>query len=133
MIRRPPRSTLFPYTTLFRSVHDHQYIDYDPEWSPDGKKIAFTSLVKGQDQGIFMTNLSDHETTQLANYGHAVESSSPDWSPDGHKVAFESADKGSYDIGVYDESDQKAEWVTDGKMERDSPTWSHGGNMLSYL
>src|SRR2546427_7099205 len=23
MIRRPPRSTLFPYTTLFRSQHDH--------------------------------------------------------------------------------------------------------------
>src|SRR3712207_6958075 len=23
MIRRPPRSTLFPYTTLFRSSHDH--------------------------------------------------------------------------------------------------------------
>src|SRR2546422_7103825 len=23
MIRRPPRSTLFPYTTLFRSVDDH--------------------------------------------------------------------------------------------------------------
>src|SRR5438876_9207563 len=24
MIRRPPRSTLFPYTTLFRSVVDHK-------------------------------------------------------------------------------------------------------------
>src|ERR1051326_8869564 len=24
MIRRPPRSTLFPYTTLFRSIHDLQ-------------------------------------------------------------------------------------------------------------
>src|SRR3712207_8570518 len=24
MIRRPPRSTLFPYTTLFRSVQDHR-------------------------------------------------------------------------------------------------------------
>src|SRR2546425_5990446 len=24
MIRRPPRSTLFPYTTLFRSHHGHQ-------------------------------------------------------------------------------------------------------------
>src|SRR5258708_25297449 len=23
MIRRPPRSTLFPYTTLFRSIHLH--------------------------------------------------------------------------------------------------------------
>src|SRR5256885_13711601 len=32
MIRRPPRSTLFPYTTLFRS-------------SPDGRLIAFTSDV----------------------------------------------------------------------------------------
>src|SRR2546427_894260 len=28
MIRRPPRSTLFPYTTLFRSLHinEHQYL-----------------------------------------------------------------------------------------------------------
>src|SRR3989442_3246510 len=24
MIRRPPRSTLFPYTTLFRSLHDER-------------------------------------------------------------------------------------------------------------
>src|SRR3712207_7637549 len=27
MIRRPPRSTLFPYTTLFRSVQDHVCAD----------------------------------------------------------------------------------------------------------
>src|SRR2546426_4748416 len=26
MIRRPPRSTLFPYTTLFRSAHDSQNV-----------------------------------------------------------------------------------------------------------
>src|SRR5437867_10416347 len=28
MIRRPPRSTLFPYTTLFRSHWTHFYTDY---------------------------------------------------------------------------------------------------------
>src|SRR2546425_1996035 len=27
MIRRPPRSTLFPYTTLFRSIQDNAYDD----------------------------------------------------------------------------------------------------------
>src|SRR5256885_4882076 len=27
MIRRPPRSTLFPYTTLFRSPHDPRMFD----------------------------------------------------------------------------------------------------------
>src|SRR5437764_9819262 len=26
MLRRPPRSTLFPYTTLFRSLHGHHGI-----------------------------------------------------------------------------------------------------------
>ena len=26
MIRRPPRSTLFPYTTLFRSIDDKSYL-----------------------------------------------------------------------------------------------------------
>src|SRR5256884_3568767 len=27
MIRRPPRSTLFPYTTLFRSLGGHQVVE----------------------------------------------------------------------------------------------------------
>src|SRR5258705_9547384 len=27
MIRRPPRSTLFPYTTLFRSLVHHAYVE----------------------------------------------------------------------------------------------------------
>src|SRR3712207_7870289 len=30
MIRRPPRSTLFPYTTLFRSAHDAAGLRRDP-------------------------------------------------------------------------------------------------------
>ena len=29
MIRRPPRSTLFPYTTLFRSVRFENLVDAD--------------------------------------------------------------------------------------------------------
>src|SRR3712207_7088864 len=31
MIRRPPRSTLFPYTTLFRSPGPHRHGDAAPE------------------------------------------------------------------------------------------------------
>src|SRR2546430_6221075 len=33
MIRRPPRSTLFPYTTLFRSIQTNPTPDPDPEIS----------------------------------------------------------------------------------------------------
>src|SRR3712207_9203593 len=32
MIRRPPRSTLFPYTTLFRSTHDRYFLDNVAQW-----------------------------------------------------------------------------------------------------
>src|SRR2546430_13871843 len=44
MIRRPPRSTLFPYTTLFRSqwqqfFHGGRYSN-TPIWSPDYVKLA---------------------------------------------------------------------------------------------
>src|SRR3712207_9223242 len=31
MIRRPPRSTLFPYTTLFRSMNRFALVALDPE------------------------------------------------------------------------------------------------------
>src|SRR3712207_7738044 len=35
MIRRPPRSTLFPYTTLFRSIGDaHEEVDRDRGGGP---------------------------------------------------------------------------------------------------
>src|SRR5437762_14359334 len=32
MLRRPPISTLFPYTTLFRSVWDGDFVDLRPRW-----------------------------------------------------------------------------------------------------
>src|SRR2546422_6427183 len=41
MIRRPPRSTLFPYTTLFRSAVDERAIDpllERPELEEDGRR-----------------------------------------------------------------------------------------------
>src|SRR3712207_9022594 len=41
MIRRPPRSTLFPYTTLFRSI-DHE--DEDRRSEPTGQRVRIPAL-----------------------------------------------------------------------------------------
>src|SRR2546430_13526990 len=48
MIRRPPRSTLFPYTTLFRSLGRHSFLTADP-WSAVRSKALLTQqLVDGR-------------------------------------------------------------------------------------
>src|SRR3712207_8010964 len=44
MIRRPPRSTLFPYTTLFRSQFPSLFLNL-PDKSDDSDKIAFPAIV----------------------------------------------------------------------------------------
>src|SRR2546427_3356732 len=49
MIRRPPRSTLFPYTTLFRSqhtgsLHDQPRSGRPPKLTPEEQELALTYL-----------------------------------------------------------------------------------------
>src|SRR5256885_11020270 len=57
MIRRPPRSTLFPYTTLFRSVHNG-----------DGRITAQDAFVLGVPQFV---DAGDRKSTRL-NSSHLV-------------------------------------------------------------
>src|SRR5258708_28442552 len=52
MIRRPPRSTLFPYTTLFRSSKDH---------SRSGQRLTNdTSETKDQSRSLICVHSSAH-------------------------------------------------------------------------
>src|SRR3712207_9524222 len=60
MIRRPPRSTLFPYTTLFRSVGGRIT---DPE-SGDVIPGAYTAgWIKRGPSGVIGTNKKDAQET----------------------------------------------------------------------
>src|SRR5215510_12156286 len=58
MIRRPPRSTLFPYTTLFRSTDEQR----DPG-APDQL---------GQDRPAVLVGRSEEHTSELQSRGHLV-------------------------------------------------------------
>src|SRR5256885_4655472 len=76
MIRRPPRSTLFPYTTLFRSLGVQTKGDVD-----FGGGLIMTAVV-GQDSGLYGMGLGqigvqcerpfrDRKSTRL-NSSHLV-------------------------------------------------------------
>src|SRR5256885_11157209 len=78
MIRRPPRSTLFPYTTLFRSseCHDVRIKKRVPAFHAVGHRHAVTLRrqdVAGQQVGHLqiLTLAEDRKSTRL-NSSHLV-------------------------------------------------------------
>src|SRR2546421_6891525 len=52
MIRRPPRSTLFPYTTLFRSVVPQEDVTGDGERVTVGKRVEPGAFVRPAGEDI---------------------------------------------------------------------------------
>src|SRR3712207_6884278 len=48
MIRRPPRSTLFPYTTLFRSIHDKYAPEIEAQMVRQHRELALRSAEAAQ-------------------------------------------------------------------------------------
>src|SRR5205809_4666618 len=73
MIRRPPRSTLFPYTTLFRSLH------HRADQRADGSLVAAAHLLggvgvgvdRGVDRGTELVRSEEH-TSELQSRLHLV-------------------------------------------------------------
>src|SRR3712207_8655174 len=82
MIRRPPRSTLFPYTTLFRSFPDFGRLEFpfgDVAGNAGGAQVAVPRVENGEEQGFevpFPVNRGDRKSTRLnsshANISYAV-------------------------------------------------------------
>src|SRR2546430_2910737 len=73
MIRRPPRSTLFPYTTLFRSahvvanmIHPLSQVEFNPTAKPGDADYALL-YIGGSDQDRKSTRLnSSHSQISYA-------------------------------------------------------------------
>src|SRR2546430_9418912 len=56
MIRRPPRSTLFPYTTLFRSKWVGDVPDYPPTMDPHDPNAWLPFIMNGEGVGRLFSN-----------------------------------------------------------------------------
>src|SRR5687767_15672045 len=76
MIRRPPRSTLFPYTTLFRSKQGKEdFVLAAHDWAPKGDSLL---LVSKGDLYLFPVNppgtgkRSEEHTSELQSLAYLV-------------------------------------------------------------
>src|SRR5436309_4798273 len=71
MIRRPPRSTLFPYTTLFRSREAEQ-VDDHPEDGPDGEVAHAHKCGQLAEAGLTTLVRSEEHTSELQSRENLV-------------------------------------------------------------
>jgi len=109
-----------PATKLIAST----WQDNAPQYSPDGKKIAFASDRSGSFE-IWVANADGSGTVQLTSQGG--HSGSPHWSPDGRRIAFDASVGGSGDIFVIDAGGGAPRRITTGPANghaRSVPSWS---------
>src|SRR3712207_7725655 len=74
MIRRPPRSTLFPYTTLFRSslgILRKQSALHGKEFAPEAKRVAPQATLP-QGQLPCLWERSEEHTSELQSRQYLV-------------------------------------------------------------
>src|SRR2546430_15432988 len=75
MIRRPPRSTLFPYTTLFRSSRPAQKVKALPD--PEPQVTDFVQAVKTRKK-FALNEINGHRSCTLINLAKiAVQTGRP--------------------------------------------------------
>src|SRR5690242_21015920 len=75
MIRRPPRSTLFPYTTLFRSAQAsaQTLANVTLGWNPStGSGIAGYNLYQGTASHNYTQLRSEEHTSELQSHVNLV-------------------------------------------------------------
>src|SRR3712207_7322838 len=71
MIRRPPRSTLFPYTTLFRSLFVNPF-DYDDDRNIMYASNGTTAAPNMQIRRWLNANRSEEHTSELQSRQYLV-------------------------------------------------------------
>src|SRR5690606_41759223 len=79
VIRRPPRSTLFPYTTLFRSIKEASYewiafLDGDDLWETNHLEEIVKMMRIFPDEKVYATSFerSEEHTSELQSRENLV-------------------------------------------------------------
>ena len=106
-------------------------ISLSPHPSPDGSRIAFSSMTKnGWEILMYSTDLN--RMVAFPRYGGTNQS--PAWSPDGTKIAFTSSRSGDPEIYVVDASGSNLTRVTSYKGPDVSPTWNRKtGSQIAWV
>ena len=106
-----------------QNLTNNDRTDEDPSWSPDGKRIAFTSLKGGRKRDIYVMDANGDNPRNLTN--HPDRDWNPSWSPDGKRIAFVSNRTRDLnrDIYVMDADGRNVRNLTNHPDDDENPAW----------
>ena len=119
-----------------RRLSNEFFAEWHPSWSPDGKRIAFTSTGRQNTAGghwrIYVMDADGGNKRRLSN--GAVDDWDPSWSPDGKRIAFVSSRDGrGHEIYVMDADGKNQQRLTDDLSRDTDPSWSPDGERIAFV
>lgn len=102
----------------------------DPEWSPDGLRIVFTSN-RGGVFDVWVMNADGTAQTQLTT--ESADVAAPSWSPDGTRIAYTTSESGTEDVAVIAVAGGVQRLlVAGGTGDQSLPVWSPDGSRIIF-
>lgn len=102
-----------------------------PDWSPDGKRIAFQSYRSGN---FHIWSVAADGGDMRQHTDGLLDDREPRWSPDGKTIAFASdRAEGRYAIYLLDVASGKVTPFSKGDTNDSEPAWSPDGKQIAYV
>lgn len=102
---------------------------FAPRFSPDGRRVAFSSEHQGNSD-IWVMDLGSRATTRITS-DPAIDTS-PSFSPDGARIVFNSDRGGSPQLYVMNVDGSNAHRISFGGGRYTTPVWSPDGQYIAF-